>query len=313
MTLLAKCLEARMTKTAGIFAKAKQFIGKARGTVTEHTGPGSLVQKVKDKINEHSELIQTTKGKAREFGDTAGEALKENPHVQRFAEGTLATYLLGKIAINPNKVLSPEDHAKAVSRVEDFLSRSSIKAEITPDAIGKLFDDNLADRPMLRKILGEKAIAKMREKAVNSDYGPFFGSVRGTDGVINMPEYANLGVGMHEAGHAINMSKMSPAVEKLYNLSRQLGPTYSTIGGMAMAKAAPEEYKRFAPIVSVLGGMPMVAEEAVASMRGFSNIAKERGTMKALKEMKDTIPAWGTYLNSAVITPYRMTTSTMKG
>jgi Zn-dependent membrane protease YugP len=125
-------------------------------------------------------------------------------------------------------------------------------------------------------------------------------------GVVAGPAVWRQGVDAHEVGHAVNYSK-NKILTALSRTSRTIGKAPLVAGAMVggLMVAAPEDAESWAvkaaPAMPILFHAPVLADEALASVRAFKGM-KGLGTYsaKTLKQAKgNLVKAFGTYLLQA--------------
>lgn len=100
----------------------------------------------------------------------------------------------------------------------------------------------------------------------------------------------------HELGHAKDFAKNKPWVKRLRLRARQFGPLAGIAGSTAAVGLGGEKGEKVAPAIAAAGSLPTLSQEAKATYHGTKEIARQQGWKKALKSLKRTGPAFGSYL-----------------
>lgn len=113
---------------------------------------------------------------------------------------------------------------------------------------------------------------------------------------IALTRNANLSTAAHEMGHASMMPLLikDKSLNRLVDLSRK-GSFAAGVLGTPLALYSEGDIQKAAPYIAPIAASPLVAEEAIASIRGVKDIAKHYGTTKAIKAVPSLLAALGTY------------------
>lgn len=130
--------------------------------------------------------------------------------------------------------------------------------------------------------------------------GAFGANYNPTEHTISTPGNAPSFIGFHEAGHAINVKKMGRLLTHLYMGSRMLSPLSPMY---SMFKAWKGEDDKYGPLRSAAVGLPMVAEEGLASWRALEHIKKMKGIAARNRNIPTALGQVGGYLAGGMIVP----------
>jgi hypothetical protein len=109
---------------------------------------------------------------------------------------------------------------------------------------------------------------------------------------------------MHEYGHAHSFNKYRKAIGGkgvrgkfiMHSLSQRSALGLGALAGGYAATSDNEKVRKAAPYAVAASALPMLVEEAQASLSPAKHLLKTRGASVAKKFLKKMAPAYGTYL-----------------
>jgi hypothetical protein len=219
------------------------------------------------------------------FEKTAKKA-KDEPDYERGIHTAAGGFLGGALANVPASALylstkpgdrGPSTFDRNKQFIEKNLAAKGLKVRI---GAAEHLSDSFARRPQTKRMLKFLRIGGIRAKK---------------HGYINLTPNASLGVAAHEMGHAITNSKIPNALKLPHTMALKGGGLGGMLAGGYLASSQDENKRKWAPAAIAAGHLPTLLDEASATYHGTKAIAKSHGIKKALRSLKHTLPAFGTY------------------
>jgi hypothetical protein len=232
------------------------------------------------------EAAKRNAAEEKEAKELAGLAIAASAMVSPLGVGAVQSVLSRSMRNSPK--------VKDIADLDDIASKMGINApaRATAKKAAYMSPRQFREGPYLQEAISNGVSKKEIDRALNY-------------GVVVAPEYVSHGTLPHEVGHAANRvkNKVLRALSVTVRNSKSLMPLSAIAGGIMTS--APEDAESLAvtmaPALPLLAYAPVLAEEALASVRGIKGM-RDLGTYspKVISQAKgNLVKAFGTYLMSA--------------